>query len=128
MGIDIVDLEESRSELNESLMGTPYLPDEVRYAETQARSWESYGVRLAAKRAFFRALGEDPPDADGLRKVEVLRQDSGELDLRPSGRALDASRAAGADSWQVSVSHTRHTALAVVVLVRRGPDADPGAD
>lgn len=118
VGIDIVDLEEFRSGLTDALIGECYLPDEISYVSTQARPWESYGARLAAKRALLRAIGES--EGARLTEIEVVRGESGELDLRLSGAVLEASRKAGADTWHVSVSHTRGTALAVVVLLSSG--------
>jgi holo-[acyl-carrier protein] synthase len=120
VGIDIVDLEEFRSGLTKALIGEFYLPDEISYVSTQVRPWESYGARLAAKRALLRALGEDVGSDVRMSDIEVVRGESGELDLRLTGAVLEASRKAGADAWHVSVSHTRGTALAVVVLIGAG--------
>ncbi len=116
VGIDIVDLEEFRAGLTDSLVGEFYLPDEIGYARTQARSWENLGARLAAKRAVFKALGVDAEGASAWHDVEVVRHESGELDVRLSGGALALAEARGASECKLSMTHTRRTALAFVIF------------
>ena len=118
LGIDIVDLEEFRAGLTDSLAGEFFLPDEISYSRTQARSWESLGARLAAKRAVFRALGAG---ARTWHEVEVVRRESGELDVRLSGSALALAVAQGVSECRLSMSHTKRTALAVAILVDGKP-------
>lgn len=114
LGIDIVDLEEFRAGLTESAVAEFCLPDEAGYARTQARSWENLGARLAAKKAVFKALGSggDTP----WHEVEVVRRESGELDVRLTGGTLALAERLGARECSLSMSHTRRTALAVAVL------------
>ena len=116
LGIDVVDLEEFRAGLTDARLGEFYLPDEVGYARTQARSWESLGARLAAKRAVFKALGADAGGAPAWHEVEVVRHKSGDLTVRLSGRALALARGQGASECRLSMSHTKRTALAVAIL------------
>lgn len=116
VGIDIVDLEEFRAGLTDSLVGELFLPDEITYARTQARSWENLGARLAAKRAVFKALGADAVEAPAWHEVEVVRHESGTLTVRLSGSAQALAGGRGASKCRLSMSHTKRTALAVVVF------------
>ena len=116
VGIDIVDLEEFRAGLTDGLVGEFYLPDEISYALTQARSWENLGARLAAKRAVFKALGVDAGGALAWHDVEVVRRESGTLTVRLSGSALALAGGRGASECKLSMTHTRRTALAVVIF------------
>ena len=116
LGVDIVDLEGFRAGLTESLTGEFFLPDEISYSRTQARSWENLGARLAAKRAVFKALGAEAGGAPTWHEVEVVRRESGELDVRLSGSALALAGAQGVSECRLSMSHTKRTALAVAVL------------
>ncbi len=116
LGIDIVDLEEFRAGLTDSLVGEFYLPDEIGYARTQARSWENLGARLAAKRAVFKALRAAAGGAPVWHEVEVVRHESGEVDVRLSGSALALAGGQGVSECRVSMSHTKRTALAVAIL------------
>ncbi len=116
LGIDIVDLEEFRAGLNDSLVGEFFLPDEISYSRTQARSWENLGARLAAKRAVFRALGGAAGGAPTWHEVEVVRRESGTLTVRLSGSALALAAGQGVSECRLSMSHTKQTALAVAIL------------
>ena len=116
LGIDIVDLEEFRAGLTDSLVGELYLPDEISYSRTQARSWENLGARLAAKRAVFKALGAATGGEPAWHEVEVVRRESGELDVRLFGSALALAEGRGASECRLSMTHTRRTALAVAIL------------
>ena len=116
LGIDVVDLEEFRAGLTESLMGELYLPGEIDYARTQVRSWENLGARLAAKRAVFKALGAGNGEVQAEHEVEVVRHQSGGLDVRLSGGALALAERLGASACRLSMTHTKRTAMAVAIL------------
>ncbi len=116
LGVDIVDLEEFRAALTEGLVGELYMPGEIDYARTQARSWENLGARLAAKRAVFKALGAGDAVEQAWHDVEVVRRESGELDVRLSGRALALAERRGVSACSLSMSHTKRAAMAVAVF------------
>jgi holo-[acyl-carrier protein] synthase len=132
LGIDIVDVDEFRSGPVASDPSTFFLPGELEYARTQARSWENLAARLAGKRAVLRALGEEPgavpgeassPDSEALpawQEVEILRGESGEVDVRLSGATLLRAESVGATVCRVSLTHTRRTALATAILETDG--------
>lgn len=116
LGIDVVDLEEFRDGLTDSLKGKLYLPGEIDYARTQARPWESLGARLAAKRAVSMALNAGAAVEPVWHEIETVRGESGELDVRLSGRALALAQREGASVCHLSMSHTKRTAMAVAIL------------
>ncbi len=80
---------------------------------------EALAARLAAKEAAMKALGCGR-DGVGWREVEVVRTASGAPQLRLHGRARRRARALGWAGWQVSLTHTRTAAAAVVVAWGRG--------
>jgi phosphopantetheine--protein transferase-like protein len=125
VGIDVVEVREFRIWLDtwwqdgagteaEGASGA-FLQGELAYARTQVRSWESLAARLAAKRAVARAIGA--ADDVALREVEIVRGDSGELDVRLHGETRRLAEGKGAIGVRISMSHTRSTALAFAVLV-----------
>ena len=116
LGIDVVDLEEFRAGLTEDLVGELCLPREAGYVRTQARPWENLGARLAAKRAVLRALGADGVESPPWHEVEVVRHESGELDVRLTGGTLALAERVGARECSISMTHTKRTALAVAIL------------
>jgi len=119
LGCGIVDIEAFRARLTDGLVREVFVADEAAYARTQARSWESFAARLAAKHATMKALRVGL--AHGLRwtDVEIVRGASGELSLRLAGRAHEIAGERGVESSRVSVSHTRGSAIAMVVLEGR---------
>ena len=120
LGIDIVDVDDFRSRLDDALMEEVFLPDEAGYALSMARPWEHFAARLAAKEAAFRALGSGRHDGLRWRDVEVLRASSGAVGLALHGTAGELALSRGVDVCHVSLAHTRSAAVAVVVMERGG--------
>ncbi len=116
VGIDIVDLDDFRARLSDALVDELFLPGEVERASSQARPWESYGARFAAKEAAFKALGAGLADGLRFRDVEVVRRPSGEVGIRLSGRALAVASEKGVASSRVSLAHSGKSAVAVVIM------------
>ncbi len=117
VGIDIVDVDDFRKKLNDGLIEEVFLPGEVEYAVTQARPWENYAARFAAKEATFKALGAGISQGLRWKDVEVLRNmESGSVTLVLRGRALEQAESRGMTSAFLSVSHSRNSAIAVVII------------
>jgi holo-[acyl-carrier protein] synthase len=126
VGIDIVDLDDFRARLSDALLDELVLPSEVERASSQARPWESYGARFAAKEAAFKALGAGLSEGLRFRDVEVVRGATGEVTLRLLGRARDAALERGVTSTRVSLSHSATTAVAVVIAEGTRADGAEG--
>jgi len=117
VGIDIVDVDDFRKRLNDELIDEVFLSGEVEYAVTQARPWENYAARFAAKEATFKALGQGLSRGLRWKDVEVLRNmESGSITLVLRGRALEQAESLGMTSAFLSVSHSRTSAIAVVII------------
>ena len=116
VGIDLVDLDEFRGRLSDAMIHELFLPDEIEYSSSRARPWESFAVRFAAKEAAFKALGAGRAQGLGWKDVEVVRDSDGVVRLRLTGPAEALARERGATGSAVSLTHTRRTAAAVVVL------------
>lgn len=77
-------------------------------------SAESLAARYAAKEAVLKVLrvtDEAPPFTD----IEVVREPGGWTSLRLSGTARSLADAAGLTAFEVSLTHTRQLAMAVVI-------------
>jgi holo-[acyl-carrier protein] synthase len=116
VGIDIVDLDDFRARLSDALVVELFLPGEVEHASSQARPWESYGARFAAKEAAFKALGAGLADGLRFRDVEVVRLPSGQVEIDLSGRASEVASEKGVTSSRLSLAHSVRSAVAVVIL------------
>jgi holo-[acyl-carrier protein] synthase len=91
-----------------------FTPEELAYARARVDPARRLGARLAAKRAAVRLLG----GAAEPREVEVVRGDYGPPRLRLGGRAGERMHALGASRALVSLTHERHDAAALVLLLR----------
>jgi holo-[acyl-carrier protein] synthase len=116
VGIDIVDIDDFRRRLTPGLEAELFLSAEREYASSQARSWENFAVRLAAKEAAFKALGAGLSGGLRMRDVEVVRDESGRVSLRFHGRASELAREKDVTVSHLSMSHGRQSAIAVVML------------
>lgn len=81
-----------------------------------SKNMASMAARFAGKEAVLKALGTG---LSGLswHDIEIFQNDAGEPYVVLSGRALAAAGARGADTVRISLSHTRDTAIASVILL-----------
>ena len=71
---------------------------------------------FAAKEAAAKALGTGFAHGVTLHTLEILSDAAGRPALTLTGQALTRAAALGATSWHVSITHSRTTAAAVVIL------------
>ncbi len=76
---------------------------------------ESFAARFAAKEAGAKALGTGISRGVSWKEFEVRREASGRPTLHLSGRAAELAEAMGVRRIQLSLTHSRELALAVVV-------------
>lgn len=110
VGIDLLEIDrlERALERHPRLAERVFTEAEREYAASRARPARHLAARFAAKEAVVKALGLS--GGFGLRKIEVVA--GGPPTVRLSGRA--AARAAG-DQVDISLAHSRGTAVAVAV-------------
>lgn len=123
VGIDLVEI--ARVERLLERKGTRALnrlftDAEISYAQARARPAMHLAARLAAKEAAFKALaGSDDARLIGWREVEVVSRPNGPPSLALHGRADARARELGVHRVHLSMTHTDHTAGAVVVLAQQ---------
>lgn len=89
---------------------------EIAYCTSCAQPAVHYAVRFAAKESFLKSLGIGLGMGLCLRDIEVASDGQGRPKMKLRGRAEDTLRHLGIAAVHVSLSHTRHSATAVVVL------------
>jgi holo-[acyl-carrier protein] synthase len=118
VGTDLVEVArfrlamERRARLPERLFSDA----EREYAFRQKDPAKSLAARFGAKEAVMKAMGV------GLwkfkfRDVEVVRARSGAPSVALTGRAAEMASERGVVSWQLSLTHTETTALALVIAL-----------
>ena len=118
IGIDAVDIDRLRGVLARRPGMTERLFTDHERACTQrsADCVPRLAARFAAKEAVMKALGVGIGAID-MHDVEVRSEVSGRPVLLITGRAAALAIDQGVTSWLVSLTHTEHTAQAVVAAL-----------
>jgi holo-[acyl-carrier protein] synthase len=118
LGTDLVEVARFRlaMERRQRLPERLFSDDEREYAFRQFDPAKNLAARFGAKEAVMKALGV------GLwkfafRDVEVVRAKSGAPSLALRGKAEQLAGARGVRAWQLSLSHTDSTAIAVALAI-----------
>ncbi len=121
LGTDLVEVarfrlaQERRGErLDERL----FSDEERAYAAKQKDPSKSLAARFGAKEAVMKAMGVGLWKFK-LRDVEVVRAKSGAPSVALHGRAAEMAAERGIVDWQLSLTHTDTTALAVAIAIGR---------
>ena len=119
LGTDLVEIERFRLALarRATLSDRLFTDGEQEYAYGQHDPVQSLAARFGAKEATMKALGAGL-GSFAFRDVEVVRDDdSGAPSLALHGAAAALADARGVLAWQVSLTHTDTTAMAVVLAL-----------
>jgi holo-[acyl-carrier protein] synthase len=118
LGTDLVEIERFRLALarRSTLSDRLFTAGEQEYAYGQHDPVHSLAARFGAKEAVMKALGAGL-GAFAFREVEVVRDDSGAPSLSLHGAAAALAAERGVRAWQLSLTHTDSTAMAVVLAL-----------
>ena len=127
LGLDLTEVDRIAGVLErhgERFLARIFRDGEIRRARTHPRAFaEHVAGRFAAKEAAMKALGLGWRGL-AFRDIEVGRDAHGKPLLAFHGKALERSRALDVLSAEVSITHGRDIAAAVVALLTR---PSPGA-
>lgn len=119
IGIDMEDVDRMRLVIDrhgERFLHKVYTPREIRYVEDKANRYERYAARFAAKEAAMKALGTGWNKGVQWKDLEIVNGPDGCPSLRLAGGALSRAMQMGYRRAHVSMSHTRRTAIAQVII------------
>jgi holo-[acyl-carrier protein] synthase len=119
LGTDLIEtkrIEESINRFGDRFLERIFSPGEIAYCRRKKNAAESFAARFAAKEAGAKALGTGISRGVTWREFEVKREASGRPSLHLSGRAAELAEATGVRRIQLSLTHSRDLALAVVVV------------
>jgi holo-[acyl-carrier protein] synthase len=120
IGVDVVDvdrIEDAIARYGTRFLERTFTEEERAYCDGHGAPGPSYAVRFAAKEAVAKAFGTGIGGEAGLREIEVTREESGRPRIRLSGNAAEFAAKHRISEVMVSLSHTRHSAVAQVVAV-----------
>jgi holo-[acyl-carrier protein] synthase len=119
LGTDLIEtkrVQESIERYGERFLERIFTEGEIAYCMRKRKNAaESFAARFAAKEAGAKALGTGISRGVSWKEFEVRREVSGRPTLHLSGRAAELAEAMGVRRVQLSLTHSRELALAVVV-------------
>jgi holo-[acyl-carrier protein] synthase len=123
LGTDLIEtkrLQESIDRFGTRFLERIFTAGEIEYCQRKKNSAESFAARFAAKEAGAKALGTGISRGVSWKEFEVRREPSGRPTLHVSGRAGELAEAMGVRRMQLSLTHSREFAMAVVVAEDQG--------
>jgi holo-[acyl-carrier protein] synthase len=118
VGTDLIEtkrVQDSIDRFGERFLERIFTAGEIAYCSRKRNSAESFAARFAAKEAGAKALGTGISRGVSWKEFEVRRETSGRPTLHLSGRAAELAEAMGVRKIQLSLTHSRELAMAVVV-------------
>ena len=118
LGTDLIEtrrMQESIDRFGERFLQRIFTASEIAYCTRKKNAAESFAARFAAKEAGAKALGTGISRGVSWKEFEVRREVSGRPTLHLSGRAAELAGAMGVRRIQLSLTHSRELAMAVVV-------------
>lgn len=119
IGIDMEDVDRIRLVIErhgQRFLNKVYTPREIAYVDDTANRYERYAARFAAKEAAMKALGSGWNQGVQWKDLEIFNSPEGCPSLRLAGGALSRAMQMGYRRAHVSMSHTRSTAIAQVII------------
>jgi len=119
IGVDLVEcarIQHSLDRFGEKFLHRVFTDGEIEYAMSMKYPARHLAARFAGKEAVSKAFGTGIGKAMGWRNIDICKRDSGEPFLVFSGPAKELAVKRGVTSALITLSHTEHQAMAVVVL------------
>ena len=120
LGTDLIEtkrVQESIERYGERFLERIFTEGEIAYCMRKRKNAaESFAARFAAKEAGAKALGTGISRGVSWKEFEVKREASGKPTLSLSGRAAELAGMMGIRRVELSLTHSRELAMAVVLV------------
>jgi holo-[acyl-carrier protein] synthase len=118
IGIDTIEVARIHKQISgsERFKARIFTPAEIEYCEAKKNKAQNYAARFAAKEAFFKALGTGWRGGLAFTQVEIRNDSLGKPEIHLSGKAQELIEAKGITNIQVSLTHLKDIASAIVTL------------
>jgi len=120
-GIDIAEVEriaQSIARFGARFKERVFTADEIRYCESKANKAERYAARFAAKEAGMKAIGTGWSHGVRWQDIEVRRLPGGRPTVVFHGKAGEIFAKLGGVRAHLSITHTKESAMAYVIIER----------
>ena len=118
VGVDIIEVKRIEKLITNSnrFKLRVYTEKEIEYCEARKNSTQNYAARFAAKEAFLKAIGTGWRKGVAFREIEVVNDEIGKPEIVLHGKTRIIAEEKPIKSIQVSLSHVKELAVAVVVV------------
>ncbi len=119
VGVDLVEVGRMQEVLERHPKRFPervFTEAEAAYCRRSVHAAERFAARFAAKEAVMKALGTGWDRGVAFRDIEVTRKPSGVPGVRLTGIAREVAERLGVARIDLSLSHSREHAIAMVVF------------
>jgi len=123
IGVDLVEaarIQHSLERFGDRFLQRVFTPGEIAYSNSMKFPARHLAARFAAKEAVSKAFGTGIGKAMGWKDIDVHRKPSGEPFLVLEGGAKTLAEVRGVTAVWVTLSHTEHHAMAMIVLENAG--------
>ena len=121
IGVDIVEtarIQHSLERFGDRFLHRVFTQGEIDYCQSMKFPERHFAARFAAKEATSKAFGTGIGKSMGWRDIDVRREASGQPFVVLEGGAKQVAAARGVSATWLSLSHTDHHAVAMIVLER----------
>jgi holo-[acyl-carrier protein] synthase len=122
IGVDLVEnarIQHSLDRFGERFLQRVFTPGEIEYSQSMKYPARHLAARFAAKEAVSKAFGTGIGKAMGWKDIDVRRKPSGEPFVVLEGGAKDLAAERGVSAIWITLSHTEHHAMAMIVIEGR---------
>ena len=122
-GIDITEVPRVAAVMErfgERFLKRVYTNREIAYCQSKKYAVERFAARFAAKEAAMKAIGTGLRQGVTWHDVEVGREPGGRPTIIFTGRAEEFAKKLGVTRTALSLTHTKDTAMAQVILESSG--------
>ena len=119
IGIDLVEnarIQHSIERFGERFLHRVFTAGEIAYCQSMKFPERHFAARFAAKEALSKAFGTGIGKAMGWHDIDIRKKPSGEPFLVLTGGAEELATQRGVKNALITLSHTDHYAMAVIVL------------
>ena len=117
IGIDLIEVKKiAKSIPSETYLYKVFTEAEIAECRLATNSAERFAGKFAAKEALMKAIGKGIRQGVWFTQIEVLNEESGAPYIRVNNEVEAAINELGVKKIHVSVTHTKSTAAAIVIL------------
>lgn len=117
LGMDLVEIADFEKNVrSNAFLRKVFTEAEMQECDSVVNSLERFAGRFAVKEACMKALGHGIRQEVWFTQIEVLNDANGAPYIQVTGEAERVMNAKGAKRIHVSITHTKNTAGAVVIL------------